>query len=248
MKKFISLMLTISIFSLYSGVYAESIHVKLPENGYYNAAENIEFGENTKVYDSQKVMDVGVVKIAKGTSLNVYMQDALDTAYAEVGEDVCTMVKEDLIVNNSIVVPQGSLIKGKVVKARHAGMAGKNGKVSILFDKLILPEGESFNITTEKIDFEVNNEGTISSTAATIAGTVLIGAAVGSVFKKSSDGYSSKKGKDYASGAAEGAIITGALVLGYMLLQKGKDAVIPQYTEISVMLENSLDIPVTNQY
>ncbi|MCM1004594.1 MAG: hypothetical protein NC408_09690 [Candidatus Gastranaerophilales bacterium] len=252
MKKIISSLLVFSIFSLYSGVYAETIKVKLPDNGYSKAAQYIEFDENTKVYspqfNSQDVMNLGVVKIAKGTSLDVYMQEAVDTAYAEVGEEISAMLKEDLIIGESIVVPQGSFIKGKVIKARHAGRAGKNGKVSILFDKLILPEGESFNITAEQVDFEVNNEGSISSTAATVAGTILLGAAAGSVFKGSSDGYSGKKGKDYADGAMAGAIISGVVVVGYMLLQKGKDAIIPQYTEISVVLEDSLDIPVTGKY
>lgn len=253
MNKYISSILVISIFSLYSGVYAESINVKLPDNGYSQAAQYIEFGENTTVYNStatpqQNVMNLGVIKVAQGTSFDVYMQEEIDTAYAEVGEEISAMIKEDLVVNSSIVIPQGSFIKGKVVYARHAGRAGKNGKVSILFDKLVLPEGESFNIKAEQVDFEVNNEGSISSTAATLAGSILLGAAAGSLFSSGTDGYEHKRAKDYASGAAAGAVITGVVFVGCMLLQKGKDAVIPQYTEISIVLEDSLDVPLTGKY
>lgn len=254
MKKIITLALIISLSSFPTLVWADTINVKLPDNGYSRAAQYIEFGENTTVYQntlpaqSKDLLSGGVVKVSKGTSFDVYLQDAIDTSMTEVGEAVTTMVKEDFVINNSIVVPQGSYIQGHVVNARHAGRAGRNGKVSILFDKLVLPEGETYKINAEKVDFEVNNDGSVASTAATVAGTILLGAAAGSVFSGSSSSYRSKNGKDYANGAAAGAIITGVVVVGYMLLRQGKDAVIPQYTEISVTLEDSLDLPASDKY
>ncbi len=262
-KKVLSTVLLVSMFCFCNGVYADTIKVKLPDNSYYDAAQYIQFDESTTLYNVDKplqetpkeVLNSGIVKISKGTSINVYMQESIDTAYAEVGQDVSVMVKEDYIVNNSVIIPQGSFIRGKIVKARHAERAGRNGKVTIGFDSLVLPEGETYRINAENVDFDVSSDGSVASTAATVAGTVLVGAALGSVLKSGdSERYgsyrysSSKDGKDYAEGAAVGAIVAGVAIAGYFLLRKGKDAVIPQYTEIAITLEDNLDIPVSDKY
>lgn len=254
MKKIISLMLIYSISSFPAIVYANTTNANTSNNRYSNSTPYIEFGVNTTGYQNntpvqtQNPLRGGVVKISKGTSFDVYLQDDINTANAEPGETVTTMVKEDFVINNSIVIPQGSSIQGKVVTARHAGRAGRNGKVSVVFNRLILPEGETYQINAEKIDFEVNNDGSVASSAAVAAGTIIFGAVAGSLLSGSSYSDKSKDKDDYVRGAATGAILTGAALLGYALIREGKDAVIPQYTEIAVTLEDPLDLPASNKY
>ena len=271
MKKFVSLLLVLSMTNFYTITYASNITVKLPNNNNYSAGQYLQvddssyyineqynFSEqantnnsvqNQSANSSNKVLKGSVVQIAKGTPLNVYLQEGINTATAKNGTTIRTMLKDDLVVNNSIAIPQGAFVKGTITDAKPASNPNKNGKVSIVFNTLELPNGEIYKINTEKVDFEVDDDGSIKSNISTAAGALVLAAGAGAVFNwwKNSDNSSKSAGSSMATGAAVGAGILAVVALGSYLLSKGKDAEIPQYTELSLVLNDSINV-AANQY
>ena len=270
MKKIISLLLILSISNFYAITYASNITVKLPNNNNYDNSQYLQVDDssyyineqynfststnsatqNQSTDSSNKVLKGSIVQIAKGTPLNVYLQEGINTATAKNGTIVTTMLKDDLLINNSIAIPQGSFVKGTITDAKPASNPNKNGKVSIVFNSLELPNWEVYKINTEKVDFEVEDDGSITSNISTAAGALVLAAGAGAVlswWNKSNNGSSESTTSSLATGAAIGAGVLAVVALGSYLLSKGKDAEIPQYTELSLILNNSINV-AANQY
>lgn len=177
-----------------------------------------------------------VGQVSKGSTFNVYLQSPINTATAQVGDTVTAVLTENWTYNGSVIAPQGSLVSGKLTKARHATYGSMNGRVVINFDNIRTPEGKSFNISTEKIDFTVSNEGKLTKTVQTVATSAIVGALAGLIIGALSG--DSSIGSSVAIGAGVGA--GGALVTS--TAEQGVDAEIPTYTEMEITLQKPLNV------
>lgn len=178
--------------------------------------------QNTNTYKGY------VANVDSGTKINVYLQSAINTSSAVEGDRIIAVLTEDLTYNGYVIAPQGSLVYGILTKARHATYGSRNGKVIIDFNQLVTPEGKTFNIETEKIDFTVTNEGKVSRVASNVA----VGAAVGVLTGLLVGALSGHVGPAAAIGAGVGA--GGALIGG--VAERGVDAEIPSFTEMEITL------------
>lgn len=71
----------------------------------------------------------GNAYIPKGTVLQIELTKEISSKKAKVGDAVPLRLVENLIVNDVIVAPAGSEVKGVVTKARKAGGLGRGGKL-----------------------------------------------------------------------------------------------------------------------
>lgn len=185
---------------------------------------------------SQDVLKGYVGQISKGTVFKAYLQTPINTANASVGDNVIAILSEDWTYNNCVVAPQGSVVTGKLIKARHATYGSMNGRVIIDFNQIRTPEGKVYDVSIDKVDFTVTNDGKISSVVSTVATQAIIGAVLGLIVGLLSD--NSSVGKSVAIGAASGAA-TGTLT---STAEKGVDAEIPIYTELELELKKPLSV------
>lgn len=185
---------------------------------------------------SQDVLRGYVGQVAKGTTFNTYLQTPVNTANANVGDNVVAILSEDWVYNNCVIAPQGSMVTGKLTKARHATYGSMNGRVVIEFNQIKTPDGKVYDVSTEKIDFVVSNDGKVNSVVSKVATQAIVGAVLGLVVGLLADDTS--VGKSVAIGAAGGAA-TGMLSSG---AEKGVDAEIPIYTELELALTKPLSV------
>lgn len=177
-----------------------------------------------------------VANVESGTKINVYLQSAINTSSAVEGDRIIAVLTEDLTYNGYVIAPQGSLVYGILTKARHATYGSRNGKVIIDFNQLVTPEGKTFNIETEKIDFTVTNEGKV----ARVASNVAVGAVVGVLTGLLVGAISGHVGPAAAIGAGVGA---GSALIGGTV-EKGVDAEIPSFTEMEITLTKPFSVTV----
>lgn len=185
---------------------------------------------------SQDVLKGYVGQISRGTTFNAYLQTPINTANANIGDKVIAVLSEDWVYNNCVVAPQGSVVYGSITKARHATYGSMNGRVVIEFNQIRTPEGKIYDVSLDKVDFVVSNDGKVNSVVNKVATQVIIGAVLGLVFGLLADDAS--VGKSVAIGAAGGAA-TGVLSSG---AEKGVDAEIPIYTELELALTKPLSV------
>ena len=176
-------------------------------------------------------------KIDKGVKLNIYLQNAINTATAAEGDNVNAVLKEDWTYKEFTVAPAGSVVAGTVVKAHPAQLGSRNGSVDIVFNKIFTPNGKAIDISTETVEFDVTNEGRAKQVLTSTVLMAAFGAAIGMLFAAFTGDSS-----DLLKGALIGAGVSGGVTLITGVAQKGVDAEIPAYTDIEITLDKAVDV------
>jgi hypothetical protein len=138
--------------------------------------------------------------LSAGTVIPVRLQDPLDTAVNKTGDTFRAVVDEDILVGNSVVVPRGSLVEGKLTYVERSGRVKGRAAMSMQFVSLQV-DGRTYPLQTEILSFEA--EATKSEDATKVGVASGIGAAIGAI---------AGGGKGAAIGAAVGAGAGGATV------------------------------------
>ena len=197
----------------------------------YTKTNTVVNNQNANVYKGQ------VANVASGTKINVYLQNAINTSSAVEGDRIIAVLTGDLKYNGYTIAPQGSLVYGILTKARHATYGSRNGRVVIDFNQLVTPEGKTYNIETEKIDFTVTNEGKVAKAAS----GVVVGALAGALGGLLVGALSHNVGTATAIGAGIGA---GTALIGGAA-ERGVDAEIPSFTEMEITLTKPFNVTIS---
>ena len=197
-------------------------------------------GTQTYSNTPQSVLSGYVANVGRGSKLQAYLQNPINTATAKSGDLVEAVLKEDWIINNKVIAPQGSVVYGALTRAKSASIGMQSGKIQISFYKIVTPDNVSYDLETQNIDFNVENEGVVANTAGKAVAGAAIGALLGlAIGALSKDG---NVGRSVAIGAGIGA--GGALVESG--LQKGVDAEIPSYTDLEIIVEKDIRVVFSN--
>lgn len=178
-----------------------------------------------------------VAQVDKGTKLQAYLQNAVNTSSASVGDQVIAVLTTDLAYNGTVVAPQGSMVYGTLTYARHATYGSRNGRVVINFNQLVTPENKTYNISTEEVDFTVTNDGKFKA----VASDAVVGAIVGGLAGLVVGAITGNIGASAAIGAGVGA---GGALIGNAA-ERGVDAEIPSFTEIEITLTKPFSVTVS---
>lgn len=183
------------------------------------------------------VLKGSIVSIDSGTKFKTYLQNPINTSSANKGDRVVAVLTDDIKSKGVNVVPQGSIVYGTLSKARHATYGSRNGRVVIEFNQLVTPDNKTYEISTEKIDFTVTNDGKIARTVGNAVAGAAVGALAGLLFAALGD-YS------FGTAAAIGAGIGAGSSLIGSGAERGVDAEIPSFTELELTLTKPFKVSV----
>ena len=233
-----------SVLSVYDDLARRTMSNSGPVNNSYVFSDPYSFEpqeQTTGVYDQRydnTTLQGRVAQVDRGTKLQAYLQNALNTSTANVGDQVIAVLTTDLTYNGRVVAPQGSMVYGTISYARHATYASRNGRIVINFNQLVTPDNKTYNISTEEVDFSVTNDGKLKSVASDAA----VGAVVGGLAGLLIGAITGNIGASAAIGAGVGA---GGALIGNAA-ERGVDAEIPSFTEIEITLTKSFSVTVTD--
>ena len=180
--------------------------------------------------------------VKAGEKVRVRLENTLNSKTARVGDTFTTKTVEPVYSSNGIeVIPQGSVIEGRVTAAQKAKNEGRPGTIDVAFTAVKLPNGRRVPINGSLSSFE--EDGTTGDNEGQVSG------------KKTKN----RKLKFIGGGAAGGAVIgaiagggTGALIGGVIgagggflgdKFTKGKNAEVKEGTEFGVYLNQSIALP-----
>ena len=93
------------------------------------------------------------------TKARIVLQSQLNSKLNEPGDTITAVLYEPIFVNGQLVLPRGTEFHGRVTEAVPAGRGQKNGKLSIIFERIAMPWGEEpVNVQITSIDDWDNNE------------------------------------------------------------------------------------------
>jgi hypothetical protein len=180
-------------------------------------------------------------RIAEGTKIRFTLNQNLSTKTAREGDDFSGVVSRSVRQGDDVVIPEGSVIRGRVSHVQRPGRVKGRGELGLRFDELELPNGQTYDLSAsltnieegekESVDEEgqVKSEGTKKRDAATIGAGAGIGAIIGAI---------AGGGKGAAIGAGGGAAAGGGLVL----LTRGKDVELKRGSELAIQLDRPLTV------
>jgi len=184
------------------------------------------------------------VTIPAGTEVPLTLKSAIDTRNTKVGDGVYCQTSFPVAVDNVIVIPAGTYVKGQVVKSQRAGKIKGRAEVLFRFDTLIFPNGYTIDMPgtihhdSGTSSASVDDEGVIKADsqkgkdAKTIGEGAGIGAAGGSIITGT------------RTGALSGAGIGGLAGLATVLMTRGQDVRIEPGTSFKMLLQRPLTVDV----
>ena len=210
------------------------------ENNSYTFTDNTAVTTTVKSSNtaSNKVLKGYVGQIPKGTMFKSYLQTPVNTATANVGDSIIAILTDDWMYNGSVIAPQGSVLSGTIVKAKSARYGSRNGSVDIDFNTLQTGK-KTYNISTEKIEFDVSNDGKIGKVSKNVLAGAATGALLGLLI-----GLCNSKTSNGAATAIGAGIGAGSAIIG-SAVEKGVDAEIPTYTELDITLSKPMNIVIS---
>ena len=172
--------------------------------------------------------------------MGVILESGLSTATAKSGDSVYFRTSFPITVNNKVVIPVGSYLRGEVTDSKRPGRVKGKGELRIRLNTLVFPNGYTVDMNAEphstdagqvKTDPEgkMTGPGGKGKDATTVATTTATGAGIGAI---------AGGGK----GAGIGAGIGGVAGLAAVLLSRGPDAQLPRGSSMDLVLEHDLTL------
>ncbi|HUY13348.1 MAG TPA: hypothetical protein VMX16_06925 [Terriglobia bacterium] len=175
------------------------------------------------------------------TRIPLVLVSALSSRTAYVGQKVYCRTVYPVAVNDRILIPVNTYIKGEITQVERPGHVKGKAQIGLRFDSITLPNGvtrslnatlsnyagngkEGFNRTESKI----TGQGTKGKDAETVGVTAAESASIGAISTISAG----RAGLGAATGGAAG----GLAGLIYVLATRGKEIVLPRGTSLELEL------------
>jgi hypothetical protein len=159
-----------------------------------------------------------VIVVPEGTALSVTLETALSSGSNRTGDLVVARLAEAVRLDERVVLPEGSEVRGRVTAAVGSGRVKGRARLAVAFDSIEVGD-RRHDIEATPIDITAGT--TRKRDAAMIGGGALVGAVV-----------------DGKKGAGIGALLGG----GAVLATKGKEVKLPAGTPVTLTLRRDLRI------
>jgi len=163
-------------------------------------------------------------EIPAGTSMTLVLETPLSTETSREGESVTARVERATSEDGSVVLPGGSVLRGRVTEVDRAGRVSGRAHLAVKWDTLTV-RGESHRIATS--DVAMTAEAQHGRDAKIIGGGTAAGAIIGGIVNG-------------GSGAKKGAIIGAGAGTGAVLINRGQDVEMPAGSRWTVRVKETV--------
>jgi len=174
--------------------------------------------------------DSSIYQLQTGTVIRVQMDNEINSRVSGVNDTFTATVAAPVVVRETVVLPIGTIIEGRITKVRRASPGGKNGDLTISFEKLRLVTGEKREIEGVLVN-KIKAKSSQTETLLTILGGTAFGGILGGVSKTK-------------NGALIGAGIGTGVGIGVAFLRKGNEVGIKADEEVEIKLTKNVTLPV----
>ena len=186
--------------------------------------------------DPSKVMPPVVVPA--GTVIPVKLTSRVTTKNAKDGDGIYGRTEFPITVDNKIVIPEGSNVRGRITEVKRPGRVKGKPELTLNFQTIVLPSGITIPIYTSlrgaggagerKGEATVQGESSKGDDAKTIGTGAAGGGITGAIFRGT-------------KGAAVGGVGGAAAGTVGVLLSRGKDLELAPGTVIEIVLDRPIE-------
>lgn len=170
-------------------------------------------------------------ELPSGTKFRVRMDNEINSKVSSKDDTFTATVFEPVRVSETVVLPVGTVIEGRITKVKRASVGSKNGEMEVRFEKMRFTEGEKRDIEGVLVIPLKTESASPTVTVLTVVGGTAIGALMGAVSKAD-------------NGALIGAGIGAGVGGGITYLKKGKDVKIEADEKFEIEITKNVILPV----
>jgi hypothetical protein len=171
-----------------------------------------------------------VYELPSGTKIRVQMDNEINSKVSSVNDTFTMKISEPLKIRETVVLPIGTVVEGRVTEVRRASIGRKNGSLTVSIETLRLLSGEKREIKGVLVNRLTADESLPAASILTVAGGTALGAIFGGVSKAE-------------NGALVGAAIGTGAGAGVAFLRKGKDVRIKADEIFEIELTRNVTLP-----
>lgn len=171
-----------------------------------------------------------VYELPSGTKIKLRMDNEINSKVSRVDDTFTAVVAEPVAVRETVVLPIGAVVQGRVTEVKSASSGGKPGEMKVKFEILRLKGNVKRDIEGKLVNPLTAEKSSSTVKALTIIGGTAIGALIGGVAKS-------------GTGAAVGGGIGAGAGVGAVYLQKGKEVRIKADEMFEIELSKSVTLP-----
>ena len=192
----------------------------------------------------------GIEPLLAGTETKLALVDGLSASASRPGDPFKAILAEPLLLSSGEIVPEGSLLEGRVGKRIPPRWFSRPGSLNLTFNRLVLPTGASISIAASLVGVEAerNTQMKVDSEGRLSGGSpgrrrLLIDAGVAFGLSKVADDAYQLVAEALVSTATDvstagTARLIGMAVGGFFFIRRhGRDVVLPPYTMLSVRFD-----------
>jgi hypothetical protein len=196
------------------------------------------------------------ITVPVGTRLPLLLRNGINTRAAKAGDSVYFETAYPIAVDNRIVIPMGSFVRGEILEAKRPGRIKGRGEFRIALEQMTFPNGYTIELraTPSSVDRDgresVDTEGRIKGPSSAGRDTAIVlaasggGAYIGTLVGAINSGAPGR-------GALIGGGIGGLSALIAVLATRGPEAELPHGTMMDVVFDRPLIldaayIPINN--
>jgi hypothetical protein len=165
-----------------------------------------------------------MIAVPTGTTILVRMLDTVDSSKNPPGSRFTATLETNLVVGDTVVVPKGNTVYGRLSESKQAGRATGSSELQLELTDIVVG-GTAYPLLTG--DYQVKGSSSGKRSAKRVLGGAGLGAVIG--------GIAGNAGKGAAIGATAGVV--GAVV------QKGKSVNVPTETLLEFRLQQPASLP-----
>ena len=108
------------------------------------------------------------IVIPSGTPVRMRLAETLSSATAKVGNAVMFEVLDPIVINEQIVIPNGTKAVGTVTVAEPKRRMGRSGKLNLTLDHIFLNSGNKILVTADQKAASGSNTGKVAVAAVAV--------------------------------------------------------------------------------
>ncbi len=193
-------------------------------------------------------------QIPAGTQARVILLRSVSASGNHAGDTFSARLLEPVRQNSKIVLPEGTLFQGKVEMQRPPRWLSRPGSLRMAFTELTLPSGSTSSVVVslagaelkQKARVRLGPEGELTGGREGTAWTLINFGTAAGIAKLTDDSLqlileAVIASATDASTAGLARIVAGCATGLFLVTRRGRDVILPQYTEMTIIFER----PVT---
>jgi hypothetical protein len=180
------------------------------------------------------------VIVPEGTVIPIVLTAYLNTRNSQVGDIAYADTAYPVWIQQRLVIPKGSTIRGTVTEVVRPGRIRGKGRLAIRFEDILLPNGVRRDLAVSFRGIHGPGDESMDRDSETVASGGSEGADAGTVVGMGSKGAIIGAIAGHGSGAAIGAGAGAAAGLATILFTRGRDLVLNPGTQFDLELKREL--------